>query len=517
MTYTKKEETYTLPYPYVNICCADFDTACYTVFLERTGREYGPSNSCNITIHKQASYDIEEYSLVVETDGINIVASSVTGVIMALTTLHQLISNNGIIRCCNIHDKPRYLHRGLSLDCARQFYPVSDIKNIIEQMSKVKLNTLHWHLTNDQAWRIESTRYPKLHQKYGSAYYSQADIRDIVSYASLRGIEIVPEIDMPGHTIGLLASYPDVSCFGKEVKPAEYGGVYATVLCAGNENTYSFIESLLDEICPLFPSPRFHIGGDEVPKHEWRKCIHCQEKMKELNLDEVQLQGYFSNRIIEVLKKHNKQAICWNDSLEATNFNNEAAIQYWTVQHEDSMPGFIQMGGQVIYSEMFSFYFDYPHSMTPLKRVYQDPIEIMGKDCTDSIIGIEACLWAEHIPTVKRLGEQLFPRLYAIAERAWSHEHNYPDFIVRLSRFMEIFHLPEVSFTPKDKWDPQGQTRQQDMLAHMGVMAAAMPTEIREETMRNITLNKSFQEKYNKSFFVLEEDMPILERMRMAQ
>ena len=520
MNYEKTSGIFTLPSPTLGIACVDFPQDCFTVFFERIEKNFNSvtTGESDILINKKSTYDAEEYDLTVTESSIKINASTSQGVIMALTTLYLMVNKDGSIPCCKAHDKPRYSHRGLSFDCARQFFSTETVKNVIEQMARVKLNTLHWHLSDDQAWRIESKQFPKLHSLYGDNFYTQDEIKEIVHFAYLRGIEIVPEIDMPGHTTGILSAYPEFSCSGKEVSPAVYGGVYTIVLCAGSEKTYTFINNVLDEVCSLFPSSRFHIGGDEVPKHEWRNCSVCQKKMQEQNLtDEIQLQGYFSNRIIEMFKKHNKHAICWNDSLEAANFDRNATVQYWTVQHEDSMPAFIYNSGKVIYSEMFTFYFDYPHSMTPLRRVYNDPLVILNNECSDLIIGLEAALWAEHIPTAERLGEMIFPRIYAVAERGWSFECNYEDFITRLNTFMENNHVSEVSNTPQSGWDPVGQARQQETLAHMGVMSKAMPPEVRNETMKNVTLNKTFQDKFNQCFFVLEEDAPILMAMSNAQ
>ena len=519
ITYTSANGVYTLPSSQVKVDYHDFTADCISVFSVRTGHKLMKSSAdeCHISIDKNLKFRAEEYEIVINERGIKIEASTENSVVMAFTTLYQLMDKEGKLSFCHIHDEPRYAHRGLSLDCARQFFSISDLKNIIEQMSRVKLNTLHWHLSNDQAWRIESKRFPKLHQLYGAEIYKQTEITEIVEYASVRGIKVVPEINTPGHAIGILAAYPEHSCSGKEVKPALYGGVYATVLCPGNEKTYRFMEELFAEICPLFPSSHFHIGGDEVPKHEWVKCEYCQNKIKEQNLkNEIELQGYFSNRIIAMIGKHNKQAISWNDSLEAENFNRDATIQYWTVQYEDSMPAFIEKGGKIVYSEMFSFYFDYPVSMTPLKRVYQDALEILGKDCSDAIIGIEACLWAEHIRDANRLGELLFPRLYAVAERAWSSQCDYADFIERLSRFMAFCHDEKVSHTPQAGWDPIGESRQQETLKHMGIMAKAMPQEVRDETMSNISLNDTFQAKFSQCFFNVNEDKFILEQMNNA-
>ena len=171
----------------------------------------------------------------------------------------------------------KYNYCSLHLDCARHFFSVETVKKVIEGISYGNLNVLHWHLTDDHAWRIESKKFPKLHESSGS-YYTQEQIREIIAYAKTRGIDVIPEIDMPGHNLALLSVYPEYSCKGEPVTPAKARGVYKTILCAGKEATYDFVEALLEEMVPLFDSQYFHIGGDEAPKDTWKECPHCNGK-----------------------------------------------------------------------------------------------------------------------------------------------------------------------------------------------------------------------------------------------
>ncbi len=285
------------------------------VFLARTGLAAAYTGgtaqqagaAIDIAIARESDYAEEEYALCVATNGIQMKAGGARGVIYALATVYQLMDGGINVPCCEIHDKPRLAYRGLSLDCVRHFFPAAEVKRIIEQISLVKMNVLHWHLTDDQAWRIESKRCPKLHQQFGEEYFTQEDVKDIVAYAAARGVDVIPEIEMPGHASALLSVYPQYSCSGKQVQPATCGGIYPVILCAGEESVYDFIRDLLDELCPLFPAQRFHIGGDEAPKKEWKKCPRCQQKMKDEGLaSEADLQGYFSNRVIEMLRAHGK-------------------------------------------------------------------------------------------------------------------------------------------------------------------------------------------------------------------
>lgn len=239
---------------------------------------------------------------------------------------------------------------------------------IIEGAALEKLNVLHWHLSDDQGWRVESERFPRLNE-CGGEYYTKDEIRAVVEYARVRGVEIVPEIDLPGHTSAILAAYPELSCTGEPVALKTAGGVYSVILCAGKDSVFDFIEALLDELCPLFPSARFHIGGDEAPKTRWRACLDCQARIEALGLGGAeQLQGYFSCRAADMLRARGKRVICWNEALRAHRVPDGAQIQYWTLQHRHQMQQYAEAGGEWIYSDMFELYFDYPHSMIPLKR-----------------------------------------------------------------------------------------------------------------------------------------------------
>lgn len=454
----------------------------------------------------------EEYKLSVNEQGIRVTAATDQAVKYALTTIRLLTDEAQFVPYCEIHDKPKYRHRGLMIDCVRHFFPREELERIIEQMALVKMNVLHLHLSDDQGWRIESRCFPELHQQPGNEYYSREDIRAIVAFAESRGVELIPELDIPGHVSALLAAYPGYSCSGKKVEIATCGGIYPTILCAGNERTYEMLETLLDEMCPLFCSEQFHIGGDEAPKKEWQKCKCCQNKIRTEGLaDEKELQGYFSNRVMDILGKHGKKPICWNDSLEADNLYKKTKIQFWSVQYAEHMPEYMRNGGELIYSDMFTFYFDYPYSMTPLQRVYNDPLEIQGVSYEKypGLTGIEACIWAEHIDGPDRLEELLFPRLYALAEKAWSEELGYEAFKQRLRVFLERSHPADMKVTSEKGWDPRGKERQQDTFAYFAGMNSAMPEDVRRETVESAAPNKMFEEKFMNCFFQ-PEDIPLL-------
>lgn len=454
----------------------DFAPWCAEAFLLRTGSTLTDGKAW-ITLKKDPALPKEGYRIQLSGMGIVIYAAEEIGIIWALTSLYLLLDDDRTLPVGTITDEPKYAYRGQSLDCARHFFSVDVVKKIIEQISLVKMNVLHWHLTDDQAWRIESKAFPKLHET-SEQYYTVDDIRSVVEFARIRGVEIIPEIDLPGHTTGILAAYPEYSCFGETVNLAAAGGIYPIILCAGKESTFTLIETLLDEICPLFPGERFHIGGDEAPKSEWKKCPDCQKRMEEEGIASVEdLQGYFSIRVAEMLKKHGKKPVCWNDSLHASTLPEDTLIQYWTAQHLKQMMPYYEKGGPFVYSDMFDLYFDYPHSMTPLKRVYNCEPALGKTACgsAENLIGLESCLWAEHISEPELLFTRIFPRAYALAEAAWSADRDYEDFKRRLRPLTEKAAAAGVVGTPENWWDPKGKERRDEALSYMARMTAAIP------------------------------------------
>lgn len=374
----------------------------------------------------------------------------------------------------------KYGYRSLHLDCARHFFSVETVKKVIEGISYGNMNVFHWHLTDDHGWRIESKKFPQLHQNSGQ-FYTQEEIREIIIFAKERGIEIIPEIDMPGHNLALLSVFPEYSCKGEPVTPAKARGIYKTILCAGKEDVYTFVEELLDEMIPLFDSEYFHIGGDEAPKDEWKECPHCNAKMKELGLTSYEdLQGYFTARVCEVLKKHGKTPIVWNDALLASNLPEDVVVQYWTIDHAKAMVPFVEKQGKWIYSDMFEVYLDYPHSMIPLKKVYDFKPHLYKYDIPrmDNLIGFEACAWTEHIDNEQKLCEHIFPRVYALAERANGEKYtDYESFKERVREKVERLEKAGIPYTKEKWWDPQGKARRDDAIQFYFNMGADVDEE----------------------------------------
>lgn len=477
-----------------------FESWCLHAFQERTGLEVAEGTPW-LKLERDASLEREAYALHVRPQMISVRAADEQGVIWALTTAALLCTESGIC-CCEITDAPRYHHRGLNLDCARHFFAAAEVKKIIEEISLVKMNVLHWHLTDDQGWRIESKRFPRLHETSG-VYYTQEEIRQIVEYARVRGVEIIPEIDMPGHSSSFLAAYPQYSCFGQEVRLAASGGIFSVILCPGKDETFTVLTALLDEIVGLFPGPRFHIGGDEAPKAEWRKCPDCNRRMQELGLSEEELQGYFTQRICDHLKKHGKIPVCWNETLLASNYPKAVQIQYWTLQHRKVMEHFTETGGSWIYSDTLELYLDYPYAMSSMKKIYGTVPHLGKKDFSSDpgLLGMEACLWTEHISQPQKLEQMLFPRLHALAEIAWSGKRTYSEFCMRLTKFIRTKLHSGICYKEQSGWDPKGKVRHTEAFRFLAQLNSGMSPEVREQTVKSAAPSKEFAMSFMKKFF----------------
>lgn len=414
----------------------------------------------------------------------------------------------------------RYNYRSLHLDCARHFFSVETVKKVIEGISFGNLNVLHWHLTDDHAWRIESKKFPKLHECSGQ-YYTQEQIREIIDFAKERGIDVIPEIDMPGHNLALLSVFPEYSCKGENVTPAKARGVYKTILCAGKEKTYTFVEELLDEIIPLFDSEYFHIGGDEAPKDEWKACPHCNGKMKELGINSYEdLQGYFTGKVCEILKKYGKTPIVWNDALLAKNLPGDVVVQYWTIDYAKEMVPFVDKGGKWIYSDMFELYLDYPHSMIPLKKVYEFEPHLYKYDIprTDGLIGFEACTWAEHIDNEKDLCEHIFPRVYAMAERANGEAHtDYESFKTRIREKVKLLHVAGIPYTKEEWWDTKGNARRDDAIEFYFNMGAGVDEEEAKKQAASAAPKLEFVLHFIKEFYKISDVPKFLKSLLVKQ
>jgi len=342
-----------------------------------------------------------------------------------------------------IQDEAKFAHRGLLLDCCRHFMSVEFIKKYIDALAYYKMNVLHWHLTEDQGWRIQIDQYPLLTEvgawrteKDGSRYggfYTKNQIREIVAYATARHITVIPEIELPGHSSAAIAAYPALSCTHAPIQVENDWGVFKDIYCAGDEYTFEFLENVLTEVCELFPSHFIHIGGDEAPKFRWEQCEKCQRRMKKEKLkNESELQTYFIERIATFLHSKGKRIIGWDEILEG-GIPADAMIQSWRGMAGGEYAA--KAAHDVVMSPTSHCYFDYGLSSTDMEEVYNfDPIPT-GLTMAESkyIRGGECNMWTEHAPQ-ETVDSKVFPRILALAEVLWSYpdQRNYAAFNKRV-------------------------------------------------------------------------------------
>lgn len=459
------------------------------------------SGSIQLIIDKNIKED-EGYILSVTTDKILIAGKNPSGVFYGIQTLRQLLPASieselsqleiPAVQAVKIVDSPRFPYRGMHLDVGRHIFPVASIKKYIDLIAMHKMNTLHWHLTEDQGWRIEIKRYPKLteigskrygtitgklHQETGNdetpyeGFYTQEEVKDIVKYAAQRHIVVIPELELPGHASAAIASYPFLSCFpeeptiitnekgskgGKKAQNQghpklvqETWGVFDDVFCAGNEKTFKFLENVLEEILPLFPSQYIHIGGDECPKNNWKRCSSCQKRIAENKLaDEHELQSYFIQRIEKYLNAKGRKIIGWDEILEGGLAPN-AAVMSWRGEK-----GGIEAAKQhhkVIMTPGPYCYFDKYQvdkekqaqeplaigGYIPVEKVYQyEPVPAeLNSEEEQYILGAQGNLWTEYIQTANQVEYMVLPRMSALSEVVWSAKgnKNWDNFKIRLN------------------------------------------------------------------------------------
>ncbi|QQS36527.1 MAG: family 20 glycosylhydrolase [Ignavibacteriales bacterium] len=411
----------------------------------------------------------EGYRISVNAGNIFLQALQAEGLFYAVQTLKQLLPCDEFsltekkfkIPSVKIYDYPKFQWRGLNLDCCRHFMSKEFVKLYIDLLAFHKMNVLHWHLTEDQAWRIQIKKYPLLTDKgafrtyddgsvYGG-YYTQDDIKEVIEYAAERFITVVPEIELPGHSVAALSCYPELSCTGGPFEVGTIWGVYKDVYCAGKENTFNFLEDVLAEVIDLFPGTNIHIGGDEVPKDRWKLCLDCQARIKSENLkDEHELQSYFVKRIEKFVNSKGKRIVGWDEILEG-GLPPEATVQSWR-----GLQGAIdaaKQGHDVIVSPTSHCYFDYGIETTDLKKVYSfDPVPVeLNADERKHILGGECNMWSEYAPQEK-VDNKLFPRILALSEVVWSYpaERNYDEFLSRVKFHYQHLERLGVSYGPEE-------------------------------------------------------------------
>ena len=434
----------------------------------------------------------EAYELSVTPEGVTAKASTEKGLFYAMQSFLQLLPAqvesevpvSGVAwkaAACQIQDKPRFDYRGTLIDVCRHFFPLSQLKKHIDMMSMYKINNLHLHLTEDQAWRIEIKKYPKLTEvgswrrtEYGrtGGFYTQEEMKELVKYAEERFVNIIPEFEVPGHELAAIAAYPWLSCRDLKVEPRRTWGVEPIITCAGKETTFQFYRDVVDELVKIFPSKLFHIGGDEAPRIEWKSCPHCQAKADELGLKdengrsrEAQLQSYVVREMEKYLNKYGKDIIGWDEILEGGDLNKSAIVMSW--RGETGGIAAANAGHRVITTPgSGGLYVDHfqgepalePQGIggyAPLSKTYgYEPIPqaVAEKGMGQYVMGPQVNLWAEYLPDNDRQDYRLYPRMLALSEVGWSQKEkkNFEDFSRRLDTDASIrmklhhvnFHIP---------------------------------------------------------------------------
>ena len=420
----------------------------------------------------------EGYSIVVNSKGVVIKGATAQGVFYGVQTLRKSLPITTVAGSIElapvvIDDAPRFGYRGMMLDCARHFFPLEFVKRYIDLLAMHNMNVFHWHLTEDQGWRLEIKKYPELTQKgsirqgtqvghndgvfdgvpYGG-YYTQEQAREIVEYARQRYITVIPEFDIPGHTKAALACYPELGCTGGPYQVARSWGVFQDVLCLGKDETFPFVQDVLDEIMDIFPSKVIHIGGDEAPTVAWEQCPLCQKKMKEEGVDAKHFQGYFTNRIEKYLNSKGHSIMGWDEILEGK-ISTTATVMSW----RGAEPG-IQAalkGHDVVMTPNTHTYFDYYQAddkeekklgliggLSTVENVYNyNPTpSVLPDSVRKHILGVQANLWTEYIAGKDIAEYQILPRMAALAEVQWTTQpKNYEGFKERLTRFVSFYDL----------------------------------------------------------------------------
>ena len=430
----------------------------------------GSKGDILLLLDKKAAKAEGGYSLAVERKHITAKGHDYAGVVAAIATLRQLTEGREVA-ACRISDAPRFGWRGFHLDCSRHFFTAPEVKEAIDLMALYKLNRFHWHLTDDQGWRIEIKRYPLLTERgawrklnnqdsaciakahrednpdlllpadrfrvvggdslYGG-FYTQDDIREVVDYAAARGISIVPEVDMPGHCLSAITNYKGLSCFDQ----VGWGKVFTSPLCPGKDSAMEFCRNVWREVIDLFPYQYVHIGGDEVEKDNWKRCPDCQRRIKEQDLSGVEeLQSWFIHQMEQFFNSKGRRMIGWDEIIEG-GLSKTSTLMWWRTWAPNAVPEATAHGNDVIYTPVSPFYFSQDEEKSSMQQVYEydlAPAKLTAKQ-RQHIIGVQGNLWAEGIPSRNRMLYMYFPRILALSELAWTQPalKNFDDFYARL-------------------------------------------------------------------------------------
>ncbi len=445
------------------------------------GNDRSSAGCIRLLIDGKISCD-EGYEIVVNSKGITVSGKTSAGVFYGIQTLRKALPAGaaGAVEfpAAVIADAPRFAYRGMMLDCARHFFPIEFVKQYIDLLAMHNMNRFHWHLSDDQGWRIEIKKYPRLvdvgsvrkqttighncqiydGMPYGG-YYTQDEAREVVEYARQRHIVVVPEIDMPGHQQSALASYPELGCTGGPYEVGMNWGIYLNILCLGNEQTYAFCEDVLSEIMDIFPSELIHIGGDEAPKDVVANCEKCHSLMDREGLNTGNVQGYFTNRIEEFVNSKGRRIIGWDEILDG-DINQSAVVQCWRSADKEIQA--VKAGHDVIVSPTSNCYLDYYQASPadynepagiggylPIEKVYElnaVPDGLTEEDASH-VLGVQGNLWTEYIAVPNHVLYMVLPRMAALCEEQWCAEKGTFDaFLPRLTRLTGLYRLYNLPY-----------------------------------------------------------------------
>ncbi len=436
------------------------------------------SGTCHITkldrIRRVEDNSIPEegYELKVNKKGVQITCSEDKGYRYALQTLGMVkeqFEGKKSLPCFEVKDQPRLKWRSFLLDSGRQYQQPQTIKKLLDLLFLLKINKFHWHLTEGLGWRLEIKKYPALTQKGAfvgrqaeqQGFYTQEEVKDLIRYAAERNIEIVPEIDMPGHSEAALVAYPQLSCFGDSVVVPEQGFTQH-IFCAGKDSVLTFLKDVLDEVCELFPAEYIHLGGDEAPKGNWNKCSDCQQRIADLGLkDSHDLQLWFSAQMASYLKEKGKKVIFWGDVLyrEGTTLPDNVTIHWWNWRgHKDlALKRATELGHPVIAGTNYCTYLNFP--ITPWRGYKQgrtfDISDIYGDNPSNIkdnpvIMGMSTALWTDDVVKESMIDQRILPRIFALSQQMWSKGEavSFDDFMDQIRILQPFFESKGYEFGP---------------------------------------------------------------------
>ena len=459
------------------------------VINKETGLKLKTKKSAKASIVLALSNEGKEgsYRLHIDKKGVRIEGCGYAGVVNGIATLRQMMPE---LRYADIKDEPSFDWRGMELDCSRHFFSKDEVKELLDVLAFYKINKFHWHLTDDQGWRVEIKKYPLLTEKGGwrkwndqdsvcfnrakkednpdlipdakktrkladgtveyGGFYTQQDIREIVEYARVRGIDVIPEIDMPGHSLAAIVNYDGLSCFPQ----VGWGKLFTTPLCPGKDKVLTFCKDVWKEIFELFPSKYVHIGGDEVDMKNWKKCPDCQKRIKEHNLkNEFELQAWFTHNMEKFFNENGKTMIAWDETISG-GLSATQTVMWWRSWAPNAPKETTSHGNNLICTPNGEFYLDYDEDGKSIGKIYNFNTELDGLSAEEQqrVLGVQGNLWTEWVPTRERMFHMAFPRMIAVAELGWSSKENkcLDDFKTRLSKHFALLQKMNVTYRIPD-------------------------------------------------------------------